>query len=76
MATVGNVSIMYVQSLDQLGNVFETNVSKGLKVNPEVTYNLVDTAARRLVQLTTNTYQDTILVTNISVNDVLAEGGD
>lgn len=76
MAEIGNVSIMYLKSYDALGNTYETNVSKGFIVKSTATYQEVDTAVRSINSLTTNTYDDTILVTNISVNDVLAEGGE
>lgn len=48
------------------------NVAKSFTVNPEVTYGQVDEASRAVVALSLDTYQDTILVTNISVNEIIA----
>lgn len=69
---IGNVTTIYLNSYDQLDNTYKTNISKGFEVNPEATYSQVDTALRGINGLTRNTYDDTILVTEISVNDVMA----
>ncbi len=76
MAVIGNVSEIFLLSYDTLRNQYKTNISKGFSINPggEVTYEQVNTAQRALCNLSSNTYEDTILVTNVSVNDVLAEG--
>lgn len=75
MAVIGNVSEIYLLSYDALGNQYKTNISKGFSINPngEVTYEQIDTAQRALCNLSSNTYDDTTLVTNISVNEKLAE---
>lgn len=74
MAAIGNVEEMYLVSADQMGNEYKTRIGSGLKINPEKTYQEIDTAQRALNGLTNNTYQDTILITNVSVNDALMEG--
>lgn len=70
---IGNVTGYNVKTVDQMGNEYTTNISKSLGVNPEATYGQIDTASRAIVGLTTNTYRDTILVTEISVNEEVAE---
>lgn len=51
----------------------ETNIRRNnIVMNTGATYQQVDTASRALASLSTNTYKDTILVTNISVNEILA----
>lgn len=66
---IGNVTTMYLKSTDQLGNNYETNISKGFEVNSAATFQQVDTAARMLNSLSANTYDDTILITEVSVNE-------
>jgi len=73
MAEIGNVQTMYLQTTDQLGNKYETNISKGFSVNGAATYQQVDTAVRALAELSTNTYGDTVLITSVSVNEKLEE---
>lgn len=73
MAEIGNVQTMYLQTSDQLGNNYETNISKGFSVNSAATYQQVDTAVRALAELSTNTYGDTVLITSVSVNEKLEE---
>lgn len=70
---VGNVTEMYLLSNDQLGETYQTRIT-GTKcmVKPSATYEQVDTALRGLANLSTNTYNDTILITSISVNDIIA----
>jgi len=70
---VGQVQTMYLVTTDALENVYETNISKGFTVNSAATYAQVNTANRALASLSTNTYSDTKLVTNISVNEQIAE---
>lgn len=69
---IGVVNSFIVKSTDQLGNEMETTLNKKLLANQEATYQNVDTANRALFELSLNTYQDTICVTNISVAEVLA----
>lgn len=73
MSAIGNVEEMYLITADQLGNQFKTRVGSGLRINSEKTYQEIDTAQRALAGLTTNTYQDTTLITSVSVNDKIAE---
>lgn len=71
---VGNVTSMKILSRDALGNDAETTINTSrLFVNPSATYQQVDTFARALMGTSTNTYNDTNLITVISVNEVLAE---
>lgn len=70
---IGNVTTIYLKTYDQLDNQYQTNISKGFEVNPEATFQQVDTAARGINSLTRNTYDDTILITEVSVNEVMAE---
>lgn len=72
-SAIGQVETVYINSTDSFEEVHETNVSKGMRVNPYATYQQVDTAARAIAGLTKNTYNDTILVTKISVNEVMSE---
>lgn len=71
MAAIGNVSEYRIQSTDTYGENYDTKVMGNL--NPEATYQQIDAASRALIGLTKNTYDDTILITSISVNEVLAE---
>lgn len=73
MATIGNIATYQLLSYDQLQNTYETNISKGFTINGGATYRQVDTASRALIGLTNNTYDDTNLITEVSVNEVLAE---
>lgn len=71
---VGRVNAMKLKTTDALGNDVETQINNGrLFVNPNTTYAKVDTFARALANMSTNTYEDTDLITVISVNEVLAE---
>lgn len=70
---VGVVTAMYLETTDVFGNDYENKINGGwLYVNPNTTYAKVDTFARKLANLSTNTYNDTKLVTEVSVNEVLA----
>lgn len=69
---IGNVSTYILKTTDPLNNDVETNISKGFSVNYNTTYGKVDTASRALAALLYNTYADTILVTNMSVNEIMA----
>lgn len=68
---VGNVTQMILKSADGNGNNYETKLP--FVINSTATYEKVDAAARALSSLSTNTYQDTLLITQVSVNEVLAE---
>lgn len=69
---IGNVDQYLLVTGDSLQNEYKTNLSKSFAVNPEATYGQVDNASRQITALSTNGYKDTILVTNISVNEVMA----
>lgn len=71
MSAIGNVNEYRIQSKDSFDNNYDTKIFNSC--NPEATYQQVDAASRALIGLTKNTYYDTILVTNVSVNEVLAE---
>ena len=68
---VGNVTQMILKSTDASGNDYETKLP--FAINSTATYEKVDAAARAINSLSTNTYQDTLLITQVSVNEVLAE---
>lgn len=70
---IGNVTTMYLKTTTPLAEEIQTNISKGLVVNGAVTYGQLETAARQLNQLTTNTYEDTICITEISVAEKVSE---
>lgn len=72
---VGNVTTMYLESeFGSQEDYTRTNVSKGMIVNPAVTYAQLDTAMRALNgNLTRNTYHDTVLITEVSVTNKIAE---
>ena len=73
-SNVGNVNSMKILSTDSLGNKAETTINTSrLFVNPAATYQQVDAFARALMGTSTNTYNDTNLITVISVNEILAE---
>lgn len=67
---VGSVSSYVIKTSDNLGNDKETTISnKRIFVNPMSTYEQANTLSRALIALTTNTYNDTLLITNMSVNE-------
>lgn len=68
---IGNVTQMILKSTDALGNNYETKLP--FVINSAATYEKVDAAARAINLLSINTYQDTLLITQVSVNEVLAE---
>ena len=73
---VGKVTSMVIKSTDNTGNKYETSIttaSSKIVVNPSITYTQVDTAARALNALSTNSYDDTILLTQYSVTEILVE---
>ena len=71
---VGNVTSMKLKTEDVNENITETTItSTKAFVSPIATYSQVDTFARALAGLSTNTYKDTILVTEVSVEEELAE---
>lgn len=74
MNPIGRVTQYIILSEDALSTVAETNISKGFTINPGATYQQVDSASRSLIGLTTQTYQDTNLITTISVTEILSEG--
>lgn len=70
--TIGQVDQFILKTTTNLGETVETGISKKFIGNSEATYANVDTAMKALASLSTNTYSDTICVTNISVNEVMA----
>ncbi len=70
MAEIGQVTEYRIKSTDSFGNDYDNKIWSSL--NPEATYQQVDAASRALIGLSKNTYDDTILVTSVSVNEVLA----
>lgn len=66
---VGIVQEVIFISMNAMGERSETNISKGFEVNAEATYGQFDEAMRSLSNLTANTYNDTNLITSISVNE-------
>lgn len=72
-SAIGQVDKYILKTLDSMGEANETVISKGFTVNNTSTYQQVDTASRAIAALSKDTYNDTILVTNISVNEVMAE---
>lgn len=66
---VGDVNAVYLTTFDQLGNKFETKINTTKStLKRTATYNEVNSAMRQLVSMSTNTYEDTLLITAISVN--------
>lgn len=70
---IGKVKSVILNTTDQLGNKYTTTISRGFGVNSAATFGQVDESARALTALTTNNYVDTTLITEISVNEYLAE---
>lgn len=70
---IGNVSyFIIVTQADGAEANTETTLNKNLTPNSLATYSQVNTAMRALVELSNNTYYDTICVTNISVGEIMA----
>ena len=69
---IGNVTQIVIKTTDTYGHDVENKLNKNFMVNSDATYTNVDTAARALVAMSSDTYSDTICITNISVNEVLA----
>lgn len=61
---------LIVKSTDQLGNEMEKSFSFA---NPNATAANIDTFARAVVGLSKNTYSDTIVRDEESINEILAE---
>jgi hypothetical protein len=61
---------LLVRSTDALGKQFEKSMTSA---NPNATAANIDTFARALVGLSTNTYGDTIIRDETSVNEALDE---
>ena len=61
---------LIVKSSDTSGNASAKSITH---TNPQATNSQIDTFARALVNLTNNTYVDTIKVDSESVNEALAE---
>lgn len=67
---IGNVTEYRIKSKDSYETQYTTKVLGAL--NPSATYEQVDATSRALMSLSSNTYDDTILVTEVSVNEELA----
>lgn len=70
--TIGQIDQFILKTTTSLGETVETGISKKFVGNATANYGQVDTAFKALASLSTNTYSDTICVTNISVNEVMA----
>lgn len=70
---IGDVTDILLKNSDAYGNNYSTNISKGFKVNPVATYQQVDSAIRAVNGLTTHSYDDTVLITQISVNNEMSK---
>lgn len=73
VAIPAEVQSITMKSMDALEKLYEDNLFKGFGSAILETYNYVDTVARALNGLTTNTYSDSIVVMDKSVNEALAE---
>lgn len=72
--SIGQVQTIYLKSTDNIGTKYETNINgRNMTVNYNATYQQVDAAMRALNGLTTNIYNDTILISPISVNEKMVE---
>lgn len=67
------IDLVQMISLDQMGNKIETNLNKNFGRTKIATYEQINTIARALNNLTTNTYNDSLVVMTKSVNEALAE---
>lgn len=68
-SSVGEVNAIYINSFDQLGNKYQTRINTNKStIKADSTYSQVNTAMRQLISMSTNTYEDTTLITAISVN--------
>lgn len=74
MATVGNVEKYTLKIVDG-AELIESTLSKKIKINPLVSYENADVASRALAELSQGVYSDTSLITDISLNSMLAGGG-
>lgn len=61
------------KSYDQQSKQYETNITKGFGSLYVESYNYVDTVARALIALTTQTYNDSDVIMTKSVNEALSE---
>lgn len=61
---------LIVKSTDALGNEYQKSITHA---NPAATAQQIDTFARGIVGLSTNTYSDTIKRDEESINEALAE---
>lgn len=70
---VGNVQTVQIISIDSLENKYTTTLNSRIKPLTNATYSNIDSSTRSLISLSENTYQDTHLITDISVNEEIAE---
>lgn len=73
MAAVGTVTKMLIKTKDNLGNAYETNPNNKLLPFTSTQYKNIDSSARALIQLSQNNYDDTELITSVSVNNKVRE---
>lgn len=75
MSAVGNVERYTLKIVDG-AELIESTLSKKIKINPIVSYENADVASRALAELSQGVYSDTSLITDISLNSMLAGGGE
>lgn len=71
MAAIGKVTEYRIKATDSFGNTVDSKIWGSL--NPNATYQQVDANSRALIGLSKNTYDDSTLITEVSVNEVLAD---
>lgn len=67
--SIGNVSKIELVTFDS-DTTYTTDIARGFTINPTASYNAVNQAMTRIANLSTNTYSDTVLTTNISLNEL------
>ena len=73
---VGNVTQAILKTTESTtGDTIETTIvssSSKLRVSKTSTYNAINSIFRNIANLTKDSYADTILITRVSVNEVMA----
>lgn len=69
---IGKVDKYILKTRSPLGQDTETTLSNKFVFNSESTYSQVDTASRAIANLSQDTYVNTILVTNMDVNEQIS----
>lgn len=70
---IGKVDKYILKTRSALGTDTETTISNKFVFNSEATYSQVDTASKAIANLSQDTYVNTILVTNMDVNEQISE---